>query len=74
MPDKFVIYRDIPKSHEIKIHRINCIFYVTRDVHATTSKWCLVSSYYDAQALAEKLSQKHKIGYRDCKKCKPSNT
>ena len=74
MSDKFVIYRDIPKSHEIKIHRITCTSYVKRDVHATTSMWFLVSSYDEAQALAEKLAQKNEINYRDCKKCKPSNT
>lgn len=74
MSDKFAIYRDIPKSHEIKIHRIDCPSYVHRDPNAVNSDWRTVSDFQTALTITKRLSEEDEINYRLCKKCKPSST
>lgn len=71
MSDKFAIYRDIPKSHEIKIHRINCSSYVNREPHAVNSDWRTAPDFQTALAITKKLSDEDEVNYRMCKKCKP---
>ncbi len=72
MADKFAIYRDIPKSHEIKIHQIDCPSYVNRDINAVNSEWHTASDFQTALAITKKISEEDEINYRTCKKCKPS--
>jgi len=71
MTDKFAIYRDIPKSHEIKIHHIDCSSYTNRDHNAVNSDWRTAPDFKTAKTIAEKLSAEDEINYRHCKKCKP---
>ena len=71
MPD-FVVYRDIPKSHEIKIHRISCRVYTQRGRDAVNSDWRTVQDFQSALDLAERLAEEDQIHYRPCKLCRPS--
>jgi len=72
MSDKFAIYRDIPKSHEIKIHRITCNSYTNRDPNAVNSDWYTALDFKTAMTLTKKLSEQDEVNYRPCKICKPS--
>lgn len=72
MVDKFVIYQDIPKSHEIKIHHISCITYTNRNPNAKLSRWHTAINFNSAKSMAENLAKEDGINYRTCKKCKPN--
>ena len=74
MLDEFVIYFDIPNSHEIKIHRISCLHY-TKSVHTRkNSAWHMVSDIHTAINKAEELARKNGLKYRYCQWCKPSSS
>ncbi len=72
MTDRFVIYQDIPKSHEIKIHRIGCSTYVNRNQSAKNSIWYTAHTFEIAVNIAKKLANEDKINYRNCKLCNHS--
>ncbi|MCV0366326.1 MAG: hypothetical protein K5798_03545 [Nitrosopumilus sp.] len=69
---RFTIYHDIPKSHEIKIHRIDCSSYVNRDPGAVNSDWRTAYDFQTALTITKKLSEEDAVNYRMYKKCKPS--
>ena len=70
--DRFAISRDLWKASEIRIHIIDCKWYVNRKPDATTMEWCAVPDYQDARTVAKRFSDEDGIGYGDCASCKPS--
>ena len=74
MLDEFVIYFDVPNSHEIKIHRTSCLHYAKGSHARKNSAWHMVSDIHTAINKAEELARKNALKYRYCQWCKPTSS
>ncbi|RNJ75708.1 MAG: hypothetical protein EB830_05705 [Nitrosopumilus sp. H13] len=67
---KFAVFCDLDHATEIKIHKLTCSAYTSRDPAATTTEWHIEPTLWEAINKARQLSKEHGMTYRYCKWCK----